>query len=172
MFWDTDLFVFILPIVHELLSCVHGIYFIKVGKFFAIISSYFFLFFPLSCPLGVPLYSCWCPTGLWDSTFFFFCPSFHCWLFFFCWPGFHIHWFFSSAFSNLLMPFSEILCYRYWSFWLQNSLWFSFIISLFYQGSVFVDCHHVSLYVLNMVFYFLSIFTIPALKSLSAKSNF
>lgn len=154
MFWDTDLFVFILLIVHELLSCVHYYEPSKLGSFLLLFLLFFFPFFPSPCPLGVPLYFMLVShRSLGLSTFFFFLSFFPLLTFFFLLTSFHIHWFFLLPFSNLLSAFSEILCYRYWFLGSKIPLWFSFIISLFYQGSVFVDCHHVSLYVLNMVFF-------------------
>ena len=112
MFWDTDLFVFILLIVHELLSCVHYYISSKLGSFLLLFLLFFFPFFPLSCPLGsttVLMLVSHRSLGL----YFFFCPSFHSWLFFFfLLTSFNIHWFFSSAFSNLLSAFSEILGYQ------------------------------------------------------------
>lgn len=173
MFWDTDLFVFILLIVHELLSCVHYYISSKLGSFLLLFLLFFFPFFPLSCPLGsttVLMLVSHRSLGL----YFFFCPSFHSWLFFFfCWPVLIFIDFFLLPSQICWVPLVKFWVTRYWSFWLQNSP-----LILFYNVFIlsrFCICwlsSRLPLCFKHGFLYFLSIFTIPALKCLSAKSNF
>lgn len=89
--------------------------------------------------------------------FFFFLSSFHSWMifvdFFFLLTSFNVHWFSLLPSQICWVPLVKFCVTDIELFGSKIPLWFSFIISLFYQGSVFVDCHHIFLYFLNMVLF-------------------
>ena len=88
---------------------------------------------------------------------FFFVSSFHSWMifvdFFFLLTSFNVHWFSLLPSQICWVPLVKFCVTDIELFGSKIPLWFSFIYSLFYQGSVFVDCHHIFLYFLNMVLF-------------------